>query len=535
MTIEFNFSPRWRLALDLEEQDNYNWVKIRGNLYSDKKELFTAKGIEQFSDALSSANGFYALVKHRPNEVMAAVDHVRSIPLFYSQRGQTLILSDDAEWVRSQVDDNEMDPIAREEFLLAGYVTGSDTLYSHVKQLQAGECLAATYDAGRIAITKRRYYRFQHVEPAHYNAAVLGEELKEITTGIVQRLIQHAAGRQIVLPLSGGYDSRLIAALLKQSGYKNIICYTYGRFDSKETKYSRQIAEALGFAWLFVPYSVESWHREWASPAAVAYRKLASNHTSLPHVQDWLAIKHLVSEGLIENNAVVVPGHTGDFISGGHIPSVVFEKPILYENDLLGALINAHLSNSPSREIKFLKDGLLNNRLRERIGEKFDNTPVGFANLYEAWEWQERQAKYIVNSVRVYEQFELDWWLPLWDIEFLHFWEKAPLIIRKERIWFKAWIKKIYAAVASEDLSSALGNSADRSIPVRGGVYVVKKIFPKFVIRKIYRSYYIHLYNRHPLAFNGLVDKRSLESSMRAGYNIIGVYSQLFLDGRWGE
>ena len=36
----------------------------------------------------------------------------------------------------------------------------------------------------------------------------------------------------------------------------------------------------------------------------------------------------------------------------------------------------------------------------------------------EAWDSRERVSKYIVNSVRAYEFWGYDWWVPFWDAEF---------------------------------------------------------------------------------------------------------------------
>lgn len=61
---------------------------------------------------------------------------------------------------------------------------------------------------------------------------------------------------------------------------------------------------------------------------------------------------------------------------------------------------------------------------------------VRAASLYEYWNLQERQAKFILNSLRVYEYFGYEWQLFHWDLRLMDFWAKVPLELRLER---KLW------------------------------------------------------------------------------------------------
>lgn len=132
--------------------------------------VFSEVGLhsETWQDILSHCNGFFAIARHTPTATLVAVDRVRSIPVFYGQQGGTVFVSDDAEWVRQSVEDTELQPFAREEFQLAGYVTGSDTLYPNVKRLQVGELLHIV--AGEEPeLATHRWYRFTHSEPKHWD------------------------------------------------------------------------------------------------------------------------------------------------------------------------------------------------------------------------------------------------------------------------------------------------------------------------------------------------------------------------------
>lgn len=240
---------------------------------------------------------------------MAVVDRVRSIPLFYGTREQILYLSDDAEWVREQIADKRIDPVAQQEFLMATYVTGPDTLFPNLKQLQAGEMLHAKIVAGNLNISKQRYFRFAYSDPATHDES----ELRSLVNGAVERsirrLIDYAAGRQIVLPLSGGYNSRLIAMMLNRMQYENVFTFTYGSADNLDTKYNQLVASELCFPWQFIECTPDKWRFASQTDSCRSHRYHGSGWPSLPHLQDWLAVQELKNQELVQHDCVFAPAH----------------------------------------------------------------------------------------------------------------------------------------------------------------------------------------------------------------------------------
>jgi len=88
------------------------------------------------------------------------------------------------------------------------------------------------------------------------------ERLDSIYKNVFSRLIESVQGRTIVIPLSGGYDSRSSAAILKKLGYGNVICFTYGRPESFEVQTSEKVAKDLGYKWCFINYAYKNeWYK----------------------------------------------------------------------------------------------------------------------------------------------------------------------------------------------------------------------------------------------------------------------------------
>ena len=78
----------------------------KGYLYNEQNELFTdeaiihffqdATTVDSFEKKLKSANGFFIIIKEIEAGWVAAVDHIRSMPLFFSKKENEIFISDDA-------------------------------------------------------------------------------------------------------------------------------------------------------------------------------------------------------------------------------------------------------------------------------------------------------------------------------------------------------------------------------------------------------------------------------------------------------
>lgn len=520
---------------------NHNWVSTVADepfeLYCAGKvweeELLSSLQNENlnFKDAtaiIKEMTGFFALVYQCKNQLIAAVDHTRSIPLFYGVKNKEFYISDQAEWVREKVKSQAVDQVAKEEFQMLGYVLGNKTLYPSVKQLQAGECLAIANGVLEV----KQYYTFQHVEPVSFNEIDFLNELDSISVNSINRLIKYAAGRQIVVPLSGGYDSRLIVSLLKKVNYKNVICFSYGVIENKESSYSQKIAQALDYEWLFVEYTDTFWKEAWASQEAAEFRDFASNHSSLPHIQDWLALKKLKNNPAIENDAVFVPGHccVTDYIPE-NILSKKMNNTFYFEN-----IIQTHFTGRPFSLNKILDAEKVKEILYEN---KRINNLNDAASEIMTFNWQERQAKYITNSVRVYEQFGFDWWLPLWDQEFMMLWEKVPIKSRLNRSLYISYVNSVFESEKKTGFFDKEDNASDVNKNKIWLKNLLKKLFPElwyeYFLNKYREKSNRIAYKNHFLKFESLMSSDDMKFYIESNYTIIGMYSDLFLKKKWGK
>lgn len=521
MKFEFHCTKRSYLKTKVKDIAT---LSVLGTVWEQKEldsVLSNNDDVSVLINKIKSFSGFFSIVYQKKDDLFASVDHIRSHPLFYGQKDGKLFLCDEAGWVKEQVGDNTIEQVARDEFQLTGYVTGKDTLCPNVKQLQAGECLSII--DGKLSLY--RYYTFKHSEPKKYVENELVINLDKISKGSIARLIEYACGRQIVIPLSGGFDSRLIATLLKKTRYPNIICFTYGINGNKDAIYSKIVAEALELPWYFVEYTKQLWKEAYNTEEAKEYEKLAFNYVSLPHFQDWLAVKKLKEKNIIARDAVFVPGHSGDMIAGSHLPKYIYEDIDGVRNKLeaLNEILRRHYCLAPYQEIKTKKE-IFVKRVLDSLREFTITSTKDFADACEYWNWQERQAKFICNSIRVYEFFGYDWWIPLWDKPFVKFFENLPLQLRNHD-WYKTYVDLIFKDISCSK-SQKLNNIGigKKKISLSQKMSVKNEIVKK-VINNVFRLFTQNSLN----ALEGRYDEKIYNSMIRKGYKSNGIFAHFVL------
>lgn len=403
---------------------------------------------EGASRLLRLLDGHFALCIVTPAGVLAAVDRVRSIPLAYVREDDGLVIDDQASRLRRRLGlgVEDIDPEAALAFAMSGYTIGAATLYKGMRQLLPGEFLL--YEAGQSTSSVQRYgvYRPWRVEPRRRD--VLLNELGEVTLGILDKLARSAAGRQILVPLSAGMDSRLIVSGLAHLGHRNVMCFSYGMKDNYEARAASKIAAHLGYGWTFVPFTHRYARAAFLSDLHRQYHAFADNATATPVEHDFLALLRMNGAEWVDKDAILVNGQSGDYITGSHIPPSL-SQPLLSKHQeernaaVFEAIVAKHYGLWPglkTRENLCRIKTMLWTEL-QKTGAPFDDPETSFA-LYEFSEFQNRQCKYVVAGQRAYEFFGYEWRLPLWDKDYLDFWERTPLSAKVNRNLFRAMLEK---------------------------------------------------------------------------------------------
>lgn len=383
------------------------------------------------AEALSRVRGFFAVVVTHPTWVIAAVDRVRSMPLIWTAppgRALPVIGQTAAELPLGEA--HAVRPEQALSVALSGYTTGSDALLDGVGALQPGQALIARAGEPARALSYHRFDPWRGGYDAVDSPADARRGLADLTLRLLEETARRAGNRQIAVPLSAGFDSRAIASGFKELGLRNVICFAYGRHGNREAQTSREIARRLGFPWHFVPYTPAGLRPVFGSDPYAAFKAASDSLTGIHFPQDYPALVRLLQDGVLQPDAVVVNGQTGDFISGNHIPPALMGMRAWGDASreaVIDALITKHYKHWEALQtpacLAPIRD-LLRAEIDTVIGDAADPAPFG---VCEAVEFRNRQSKYVINGQRAYEVLGLGWDLPLWADDYLEFWAGRPL------------------------------------------------------------------------------------------------------------
>lgn len=365
--------------------------------------------LDYLAEKLKKVSGLFSLVLKIGNSYIITGDMIRSYPVFYGFKDKNIFITNDLfkfqeEYGRFTLHNNNL-----EEFIASGFVYGNGTVYKDVLGLQAGEIIHIQEEK----ISSCRYFEFKHAEKlfAFENIYEFAKVLDKILISAFERTIAQTPDlNRWVVPLSGGHDSRMLCNYFYKLGLKNVICFSYGRAGSDQAAISREVAESLGFEWYFVEYTEQKWQELHNKGIIDDFAlKTAFNGVSTPHLQDFLAVYELKEKNILRPGDVLVPGHTGDFLTGcnlGQADLACIDKVMAVTN-----VINKH------SKIKDHKCYPV--RTIEKI---YDDAKVSPRYFQEYFNWQELRAKFTVNSLRTYEYFGFHTRLPYWDKEYVDFW-----------------------------------------------------------------------------------------------------------------
>ncbi|HOO60068.1 MAG TPA: asparagine synthase-related protein [Candidatus Mcinerneyibacteriales bacterium] len=450
-------------TVQLERMGGYFWTgdetcRIKGfdndgaPLDTPEHRLFTPAQWEKY---LQNLNGHAAVVSAQGETLFVAADYLRTFPLFYTIQEGHLTLSDDIRNLpgRCSQKADQRDILCFDTF---GYVLGNRTLCPEVFQMNAGESLLWA----RGVLETRIYYDYGCERTPVTDEQAFFKIASKATENTGKRLISQLEGRLALVPLSSGFDSRLVACLLKEQGYEHVLLYTYGCEESYEVRIARATAESLGYPWVRIPLNNEIYTRY--RDEILRYLEYGGQCASQATLYDFVALRHGQETGLLPDKGVLIPGHIGSYLTGRYLPKTT-GKAFYTADDVARHVFRFfgqfkyHFSLKKRRQV-------FRAVRREVLGQQGDEE--WYCLAAQTWNNRFRQSRLTVNGLRHAEFIGLPWLIPLWDRALGREWYSALPSLREGDAPWRNYLRKAYFIPMKVDFPRG-GPNMDKKKPGR--------------------------------------------------------------------
>lgn len=438
--------------------DNFGWSKVINKsyfYYYTGSKSFAQKFIDEYLvknknhheriKFLKDHNTNTSLIVKKKDLIFCFTSFSRDYPIFYKNENDTFLISNNIYNINKKSDPLNQEGIR--EFLFSGFVLNDKTLNKNIFALEPSQILFVN----KKMISKKNYFKYHQSTPKKKSFDQLFTEFNSIIDKSIDNILEKSNEGKIFIPLSGGLDSRFLLAKFCEKKYKNIECFSYGLKNNSDALIAKQVANHLNVKWKFVWFEKKKYRKFFVSKFKSDYDKFSDHLSTLPNYQEIFFLKDLYEQKYFNNRACIINGQSADFHTGLHIPENLFlldMKKNYNSKILVQTIINNHLSLWPND----LKTNDFNN-LFNQISDSLDEFKEGYnlSDIYEYWEFKERQCKYIVNGQRAYDFINIKWFLPFWDSEFIKFWSSIPLEQRfKQTLYRKILLKWDYNSLFSK-------------------------------------------------------------------------------------
>jgi asparagine synthase (glutamine-hydrolysing) len=395
----------------------YSWVQ---DIYTEKEAfagyiLKKTASVEEFLELAVRLNGQFSILVEKSDEVWIFCGASWSYPVFYTLLNSGPVISDDPVEILKVMPAVEMQVENKAYFLTFGVTPGKETLVRGLHQVRPGEVI-------RIATRTGETKTFSTGNSTENTSGKTADETASFIRSIFRKYAGFLQNRKVLIPLTSGYDSRLLACLLKENGHQQVTCATWGRSSGSEGVIPGQVADRLGFPWHFIPYEKLVRPGFWNDEIFSRYMERAGHFSSMPYLQDYFALRYMRESGLIDDDTVVLPGHPGDFLRGSHLHA---RLPVQNRQKVAELIISLFGTSLPLRPGE-------RDSVTSAVTAVFNRGDLPFSPVesFEKWDFEERQAKFISNSSQVYDFFRIRYLMPLFDLELIRFFVSLPFFQR---------------------------------------------------------------------------------------------------------
>lgn len=424
------------------------YILYKGNLFSWGEELGSLVSLlddDSVIEYISNIRGNFSLVISTDYRAIISVDHIRSDSLYYLSNNESTIVTDDVGYLKKQLGEEfDISNSSKIQILMSGYTLFEDTIYTRIKSFIPGEVFLYCHKNTSIYNINNYQDWFGKKNKTPESLNLLCSKFNDVILEVMSETINSLNNRQVVIPLTSGYDSKLIVSIFRHYNYENVICYTYGTINNFEAISAEEFSNSLGYKWIFVELKIKEQISFYKSCDFFSYLDYSDTVDSVPYYQGLYSIKYLKEKNLIDNDAVFINGNSGDFITGGHISKFYH---YCNKSHLSKSVFNVIIDNFYSlwgHKKTLSNTEIIANRIEDQYQYLKDNysTDVQVCDFIYYYEFINRQSKYVIQGQKTFEYYGYDWRMPLWDSKMIVFWSTISNYYKNEQFLYKSTIEK---------------------------------------------------------------------------------------------
>lgn len=393
--------------------------------------------------------GFIFYINKIKNEISLINDSYGVYPLFYTMGNSYYLLSNDMDGILNLKNNYKLNLLGIYDYFLFNYTIRNRTFINEIHRIEGSSYLSFSNESFSV---KKSISNIDKLLQNNNDNITINEMILRLTNHIISNL---EVNKNIVLPLTGGFDSKVILSILLANNIKPYT-FTFGNTNSPDYIAALSIAKKFNLSHQSINFNDTS-----ASYFVFYLREFLRFSPNSP-IFDTLLYYLLVREFLNEDMNYISGIMGGELIVG----------PVLI-SELITTKTSADLTLSKSK--KELKEKLLNNikgidiinyNKFIEVFEEYIESLILYLNSNKCKNFNivkfllnETYAKFFGNVFSIlFVKFNLI--NPLVDLEFLklllhsefsfikkHPFSKAPLSHFLSRRFYPLFIKNIYPEV----------------------------------------------------------------------------------------
>lgn len=361
------------------------------------------------------------------------------VPLFWGWNGDDLIISDSSMNVmkslnaRQDVSIHDIDKVGFFESILFDGPLGERTFFENVKKVQCAETVQINLEEKSV----KKHWRW--LPKIQINSDMRPEEAYAQAKLQISRLMDHVEIPQdgVLLPITGGLDSRVLAALVRRKSSAPIHSYTFQRGWSFESWCAKKVAKELSAKHTIFNLD-KNCYKDFSKKSA----RNSGGFISGMHTHGIYCCDELLHTSL--KNVPRMFGYLGEHVTGAmtdeladgarlSTPEAIFER---YSNCMFPDLVERYRSE------------IINDLADTYAAFKLSGSPEHC--FHEFWRIQQRQNNLITHLFHYHRSHHAVAVIePFINSEFIDFFLALPFTQRFNRTLFKQASKDLFPKVFS--------------------------------------------------------------------------------------